>query len=317
MYRPQNRIKTFLQEIMTRKIDPRFILYRTKWNLYPKLDIISQYPLHIDIETSSRCNLACSMCKHRISKFKKNDIDPDIINNLLLRYGSKIYSIKFNWRGEPTLNKQLCFYIKMAKYHNVLETQINTNGLLIDNILANRLIDSGLDRIIFSVDGMRSETYESIRQGGDFNLLLKNIYNLINIKHKRKLKKPFIRVQMCYKEELKEEAELFKLHWSNLPVQVSLIDSQERIKKSVSEVIEKKNFCEQPWQRLTISYEGNVYPCCADWEENFCLGNVKQTSLYDIWHGDKISRLRKIIKEGKPNESNICKQCPRLRRDNG
>ncbi len=308
MYRPYKKIYSFLKEVHKRKYDLSFINYRFKWNYFPLLNLVTKYPLHVDIELSSRCNLSCAMCFHSQGKFKKQDMEEDLARLILEEISDKVYSIKLNWRGEPTLYEKLPEIIKYAKGLGIREVQMNTNGILIKSELAKGLVDSGLDRIIYSVDGHLARTYESVRQGAKYDQILNSIFCLLEYKKGCKKPKPFVRVQMCSKPEDYEERDSFKRLWSKYPVDISILDWQDRFAQT--EIDLDKFSCFQPWQRLTISSEGNVYPCCADWKEDYNLGNIKNLSLEEIWMGKKVYNIRERIKT--KNIEKPCSLCPRF-----
>ena len=327
-YHLQNLKTTFLKELLLRKSQAfSFVLYRTKWHLFPKFDIIHAFPLHVDIETTSRCNLRCTMCIQSSSEGRKNqgDIDFNMACRILEAIGGKVYSVKFNWRGEPLLYQKLPELIRYAKQCKIPEVQINTNGTLLTADLSRKLIDAGLDRIIFSVDGYSSETYEKIRIGGNYRQLMKNIGDFLYEKdqgNSQKNKRPFVRIQIVVGDKNKHEVDSFVKYWEDVGISVGLIDKQNRIKKlnQTNFVINPIVKCKQPWQRLTISWQGKVFGCCADWYEkspflwkvsNKQISSEKlQTQLSSSWReGKVISQIRQTIRSGDFTNS-FCVNCP-------
>ena len=155
----------------------RFKKYREDWNQQPERCIKNGYtigdlkekkiiPLCIDVEVASICDLACPFC------YREFIVTPDKIINDKLCYkiidqASElgVPSIKFNWRGEPLLNPKIYDYIKYAKKKGILETIINTNATNLTKTNSNKLIDSGLDLMIYSFDGGTKKTYEKMRPG--------------------------------------------------------------------------------------------------------------------------------------------------------
>ena len=87
-------------------------------------------------------------------------------------------AIKLNWRGESLLHPNIIRMIKYAKLKGVLDVALNTNGLLLDKEMVKHLLQAGLDRLIISVDGATPNSYENIRQGGNFEKLIKNIIHM-------------------------------------------------------------------------------------------------------------------------------------------
>ena len=155
-YHLQRPIRAFSKELFLRRSKAlSFILYRLKWNLYPKIGFVSQYPLHVDIEVTNRCNLKCTMCVKSSEKEQGNqgDIDFSLACSILEAIKGKVYSVKFNWRGEPLLYGKIPQLIAYAKSLGIPEVQLNSNGLLLNKKLSRNLIEAGLDRIIISIDG--------------------------------------------------------------------------------------------------------------------------------------------------------------------
>lgn len=326
-YNLQNQKRTLIEELLRRKSKAlSFILYRFKWNIFPKIGFVSQYPLHVDIEATNRCNLRCIMCIKSSGKNQGNqgDIDFDFACLILEVIKGKVYSIKFNWRGEPLLYKKLPELIFYAKSLGIPEVQINTNGLLLNKKISRELVEAGLDRIIFSVDGHSSETYESIRVGGNYHVLLNNIHGFLLEKRLHKSSFPIVRVQMCVGKENIHEKEMFIKYWSSFGVQVGIIDRQERLKRSgeilVKSVLDYSVRCKQPWQRLTISWEGKVFPCCANIKRNSPLGRIPlemsvkdiRNYLKEIWlRSPVLNNIRKAIITGDVKNV-LCSECPSI-----
>jgi len=171
------RIYNVVLEWFRRGLDLRFLSYRAKWNLVANYDVVLKFPLHIDIEVTEACNLKCIMCVHGTTGVPiTGRIDMDFARGIVdqaAKGGCK--SIKFNWRGEPALHTGLEELVAYAKDKGILEVQINTNGIPFNRRRIEKIIDAGLDRVIFSMDGATKESYEKIRVGSDYDRLVNNI----------------------------------------------------------------------------------------------------------------------------------------------
>ena len=217
------------------------------------------------------------------------------------------YSIKLNWRGEPLLHKQLPYLIRIAKDRGVHEVSLNTNGQLLTKDIAQRLANAGLDWLIISVDGVYKDTYESIRIGGDFNLLIQNIINTRMLYDSIK-DSPKIRLQICKQpcneNELDTWTNFFKKFADKLRIG-NLFDPQG---KRGLRVTQPKS-CNQLWQRLTISWEGNILPCPSDYMEQYKLGNIKDTLIYDAWHSHQLNYYRNTLSMYGRQALGLCSKC--------
>jgi MoaA/NifB/PqqE/SkfB family radical SAM enzyme len=297
-----------------KSFDKDYFTYRKKWQEYPKKKFLAEFPLHLDIESTNACNLKCSMCGRNWMKEKIGYIGWNLFTKIIDE--AKKYhlpSIKFNYRGEPLLHPEIVKMVRYAKDKGILEVQFNTNGLLLDEKKAEELIEAGLDRIIFSFDGATKETYEKIRRGSNFEKVVKNIKNLINLRNKKGLKKPLVRVQMVKIPENKNEVEDFIRMW--LPFANRLSISVGRNPLGTKKKLEHFP-CPQIWQRLMICWDGEIRMCCGDWYGEIVLGNAKKDSIYKVWHGDKLKEIRRIHSEGKFDKIPLCSRCevntPRL-----
>jgi len=281
--------------------------YRQKWKEYPQKKIVGYFPLHLDIESTNACNLRCPMCGRNFMKEKIGYIDLKLYKKIIdeaARY--HLPSIKLNYRGEPLLHLELPKMVSYAKEKRILEVQFNTNGLLLNEKKAKEFINAGLDRIIFSFDAAKKETYEKIRRGSNYDIVVNNIKNLVRLRDERGLKRPLVRVQMVKMLENKNEIKDFIRLW--LPIANRVAVSTLRNPLGTKKKIEHFP-CPQIWQRLMICWDGEMRMCCGDWYGEIVLGNVKKESIYKIWHGKKLNQIRKLHSEGHFNEIPVCARC--------
>ena len=304
----------------------KFLNYRESWkNLYAQniddfnyLSSSIAGPLCVDIETASICDLACPHC------FREYILTPDKIMNFemykkiideIVLLG--VPSIKLNWRGEPLLNKQIGKFIKYAKISGIIDVAINTNATNLDEKMAETLIDSGLDYIIYSFDGGTKKTYENMRPGrfrlNKFEDVYKNIENFNAIKIRKKAKFPVTKIQMVLTDQTRNEINEFYDLFNHIVDDVTVTPYSERggnlndLKKDQkSKILEylkknklplKSNYtveagnkisvalgrkpCAQIFQRIMITYDGRVAMCCMDWGAQHCIGYVNNAA-FDI-----------------------------------
>lgn len=306
-----------LVNLRNRGLACRYWLYRLKWNYYARFRIVPSAPLHVDIETTDACNLRCVMCIHGMEGVQNTGhIDPALAYKAINECAKLgVYSIKFNFRGEPLLHPNIVEFVRYAKEKGILEVQFNTNGLPANEKKLEALIGAGLDRIIFSVDGATKSTYEKIRVGGEFEKLIKNIETFIKIKRDRHLAKPFIRVQMVKYLGAEKEVDKFINFWTTRGVDnISVIDKQDRDNKDGHPLKDGRRpigrcFCEQPWQRININRDGKVLMCCGDWDRKVIIGDFHKQSIKEIWHSNKLRELRKKINKLELDDIPACRTC--------
>ena len=194
-YLKQNQIfdKEDKKKILQKFVE-RYKKYRKDWissheSHYKNFDAITSAkidmpsPLCVDIETASICDLACPHCfrDHIMTpdKIMKESLYKKIIDSISKQ---KVPSIKLNWRGEPLLNPKLYDFIKYAKSKGILEIIINTNATKLNSVNAKKLINSGIDEVVFSFDGGTKKTYDEIEHhtikfGNKYKEHLDDIFN--------------------------------------------------------------------------------------------------------------------------------------------
>lgn len=297
------------------EINPDFIKYRRQWEQNPREQIVSDFPLHLNIEVTGRCNLMCRHCFRYSRRTGLGDMDFDLFKKIIDE-GIKhnLHAISPGWMGEPFLHPRLMDMINYAKSKKILDVIVNTNGTLIDEEKSKEILDSGLDRIIISIDAVTEQIYNQIKFGSDFKLVNKNINYLIEQKEKRGLSSPTVIVQMIDQSQSHEELMAFVYYWKNKADMIRIAtyqspDGKPGDKRRIQHTPETVFPCPQLWQRLVVSWDGGVYPCVGDNACRELLGNVKQDNLYDIWHGDRLKYLRKKHSDFEANSLDFCLHC--------
>ena len=188
---------------------------------------------------------------------------------------------------------------------------MNTNAVLMTEDIAEKIINSGLTRLLIGLDGYSKETYEKVRVGANFEVVKKNIEKLIEIKRKMKSELPLIRMSFVITELNKHEVDEFYNFWVDKvdylalqefvapPVKNKTIESHKKIIENYD--------CDQPWNRLTIRSNGDVHPCCAFWGYYIPIGNANDSNIKSLWHSHPMKNLRDSFE--KQNISNTCKKC--------
>ena len=106
-----------------------------------------------------------------------------------------------------------------------------TNGLLLNADISRRIIESGLDKVLFSIDGASEETYESIRKGGSYKKAVENIKEFLHIRNSLNSKKPFVRVQMVKMDLNIHEVDRFMDIWKEYVILENWKKKPKEIKK--------------------------------------------------------------------------------------
>jgi len=283
--------------------------YRKHWIELPQKFILRDFPMHLDIETSSRCNLRCTFCDKLplLNKGQLGDMDFNLYKKIIDE-GSrhKLWGVKLSYRGEPLLHKNIVEMASYAKKKGILDIYFNTNGMLLDRDMCERLMDAGLNRISISVEGADPVVFERERIGADFKVILNNIKTLLQLRRKKGVEYPKIRVQTVRLPNL--DLDIYKSFWEDKSDEVAAIDYKDESHREKGLVYDWA--CPQPWQRMTIDWEGNIFPCNNDDLRLLNLGNIKEKTVYGCWHSDKAKEVRLLHQAGQSHKIEACDGCP-------
>ena len=167
----------------------------------------------INLDISGSCNLNCRMCslKEWYSKETKKEISDETLEKLKSVF-PKIESISLHLNCEPLLNRNVVSIIKYIKGVNPkIFLSFATNVTLLNPSLSRQLIDSGLDKIVFSIDGSSAKTFEKIRLGANFEKVVYNLEEFINIKKQKSSKLPEVGViAVAFKDNVYELTKIVK-----------------------------------------------------------------------------------------------------------
>lgn len=305
--------------------NPDYIKYRDAWKKTAVNHINTEFPLHLDIEVTSYCNLLCPMCPrtHRVEmgNWENRMMKMEVFKKIIDEGTSKgLKAINLNNFGESLFHKNIAEMIKYAKDKGVLEIMMHTNGTVLNEKLAEKLIKSGLDRIIFSLDSISKEIYEKIRVNGSFEETTENVRNFFNVRKRLGTKKPNIRVSMVRMKENNHEASKFKEFWGDYADEISYTDYRnqdglDKVDRYVSYKKENKSYaCPALWQRLTVNATGEVTACCRDAGKRLTLGNMKKDgSLKDIWDGKELQNARALHENKEAYKIDACNGCDHIR----
>ena len=143
-------------------------------------------PYTLFVEPTNHCNLKCTFCPQKDQKRSLGFLDIGLFRELT-EEAAKIGVRKFNlfFLGESLMHKSLFEMIRLAK-SNGIQTRLNTNASFLDNKRAEELLETGLDLLTVSFEGVNKEIYERLRVKGNFEKTSSNIKNVIKLKHRKK-----------------------------------------------------------------------------------------------------------------------------------
>jgi len=283
--------------------------YRRSWIELPQEFILRDFPMHLDIEITSRCNLKCTYCDKLpvLTKERLGDMDLALYKKIIDEGAAhKLWGVKLSYRGEPLLHKDIFEMVAYAKNRGILDIYFNTNGMLLNSKTCGELIKAGLDRISISVDGADPEFFNRERVGANFDTIVENIETLMNIRRQKGVDYPKVRVQSIYFPNL--DVDKYRTFWSRRCDEVAAVDYKDGASRQEGIVCDWA--CPQLWQRMTIEWDGTIHPCNNDDSSLMPLDNVKQKSLYEFWHDGRLREIRQLHRQGASHKVRACNGCP-------
>ena len=290
-----------------------YISNRIKWHLYPRIHKVSRYPPHVDVEISSACNLNCPMCYTTTDEFKKiaglGYMEFDLFKKIIDECGRNgVFSIRISFRGEPLLHPQAFEMIEYAKTHGIKEVSTLTHGGTLNEEKFEELIDLGLDWLTISFDGI-GETYNKIRAPLTFEDAVNKIKNYQDIKKKRKVVKPVIKVQTVW-PAISENPEEYYNIFNPIVDQVASNPLIDYLIRDTDITYEENFTCPQLWERLVIGSDGRALLCSNDEFSEHIIGDANTESIFEIWHGKKMTEARGLqMRHMGVAKINACKKC--------
>jgi radical SAM protein with 4Fe4S-binding SPASM domain len=222
-------------------------------------------------------------------------------------------------------------FFRMVEYagKKKIYTATSTNAHYLTDNLARQTVESGLDRIIISLDGLDQETYEKYRVGGNLEKVLEGTRNLVRWKKQLRSKAPYIILQFIVfstnEHQVPEVKKLaLELGVDKLELKTAQVynyeDGNPLIPKNTAYSRYKKrngkfyidnplnNHCFRMWRGCVITWDGLVVPCCFDKDATHRLGDLKKQNFDEIWKGKTYESFRKKLFSAR-NEIDICKNC--------
>ena len=281
----------------------------------------TKFPRQVWIENTNHCNAECVMCPRDLHTRAKGIMSFDIYEKLIKEIASQkkhVDRVHMHNFGEPLLDKKIFERIKLAKDLGVRHVYFVTNASLLDHNTSKKIIESNLDEMKVSFYGVDKSSYNKTMVNLDFDKTLNNIREFFKIRKDLKSKNPTVVIQALpqNKHEL-SSIENWKTIFNDvldLTVGDSLYishlsnfgDGRQYVTLDNKIV---KNRCRHPWREMVILQNGNVVPCCFDYNGTINLGNIKKRSIYEVWNGEQYKKIRKDFKRLNYDDYPICKKC--------
>ncbi len=288
-------------------------------------------PYSISIEPTTACNLRCPECPSGLRSFSRPTgmMQQDTFRKVIDELHEYLVYLILYFQGEPYLNQEFLDAVNYAHTKKIY-TATSTNGHYLSEDLALQTVESGLDRIIISMDGTDQASYEQYRIGGQFEKVVDGIANLVAARKKMRTKTPFIILQFIVFQhnlhQIKEAKALArKLGVDKFEIKTAQIydfekgsdlipdqNKYSRYRQNDQQQYSIKsglmNSCWKMWHSCVMTWDGDIVPCCFDKDARYVMGNIHDQSFKDIWNGIPYQNFRSQLFKNR-NDIDICKNC--------
>lgn len=310
---------------LTRILGPKFAAYRAQWEKVNALDIVTDFPMFLQVDMNQTCNYKCPHCivgtPELISDYYgPEEIDFDGFKRIVdegAEHGCP--SISPQGSNEPLLIKNIHKWINYAHHRGFIDIMMNSNASALTERRVRELLDSGITRLRFSLDAFTDETYKKVRVGSrPLKEVVRNIERFLELKEKGGYKLPITGVSLCKLADNEHEVEAFQKFWED---KVDMVSIQTFVPPvdvgDYSRFYPKQQFgdigtvdfkCPQPFQRVVIRNH-DITPCCVVFSSKLKIGDLRKQTIHEAWHSDAMNELREIHRRGDYHLNETCNKC--------
>ena len=295
-------------------------------NSWQKFKDLPEMPYLIDIEMTNTCNFRCLMCPtgNFSQRRSKGFMTKDVLKKVLDDLDGYPIPIRFIRWGEPLTHPNIIEFMKAAKARGHT-LHLNTNGSKLDDEMMEQLLAIPLDSIKFSFQGVDQKSYSEMRNIDFFEELVETIKRLREFRGDRP--KPYIQASTTITYESKEMVHAFRKTFEGIVDEVNVgrttlefidLDTVRlrpdemkmlRYLKEQESVVRKHPECPEVYDKLSINWDGTVTACCTDSENKMLIGDLRDSSISDIWKSDTLNKYREMLADMRHDDLPLCKTC--------
>lgn len=289
-------------------------------------------PISISFEPTTSCNLRCPECPSGLRAFTRPTgmLQKNFFRETIDQLAPHLSYLVFYFQGEPFLNPDFLNMVRHAVSKKIY-TATSTNAHYLTDAVAKRTVESGLDRLIISIDGTTQETYQQYRVGGRLDKVLQGAANIVKWKKSLKSKTPFVIFQFLVVRHNEHQIDDVKKLAKEMGVDAvwlktaqvydfeadpnHLIPTNEKYSRYKKNKAGKMQFkgsnqkhCWRLWHDPVITWDGAVVPCCFDKDAQHKLGDLKAQSFKELWQHGVYKKFRASVLDSRSN-IDICTNC--------
>jgi radical SAM protein with 4Fe4S-binding SPASM domain len=266
----------------------------------------------VQIESTNLCNAKCVFCPRDEMHRRQGVMDFDLFRKVVDECATLgISHVRVHNYGEPFLDKELVEKVRYAKSRGIPEVGMISNGSLITEELAQGMIDAGLDAINISVDAAGKEVFERTRVHLDYDTVIGNVRTLARLRDASGKRRPRLILSFVRQDNSADE-QAFIAEWSQIADKIHITDLHNWA-GTLNGRSDVQYPCYRMWLTFTVLWDGRVSLCCADFDGRNVLGDLRTSTIAEIWNNAAYRSVRKQhLESGGPE---ICRSCDLPKKD--
>jgi MoaA/NifB/PqqE/SkfB family radical SAM enzyme len=284
------------------------------------------FPSQVIVDVTEVCNLACIHCPH--PDFKKSThygaryLDPELNRKMVdevAEHGRGLTQyLRYTSNGEPLVHPKIYDMLDYAVKNSGAAVVLTTNGTILNEKRVGKLFASGLHLVDVSIDAITPETYAKVRVNGDLEVTRSNVNRMLELKRELGAKTRIV-VSFVEQSQNTGEAAAFEAYWKAQGadyVVVRRLHSNAGGIVKIAEILKVQHAklarrpCLYPWERIMLNAGGDLAFCPQDWVHGSVLGSYHDTTIRDVWSGEKYRKLRAAHLTNNYAGHGFCGQCP-------
>lgn len=307
-----------IQELLSYPDDsvfPRYLVHRYRYEMFPKFQLLDDFPPYLQIEPSSICNYRCIFCFETDKTFTQKSsgfmghMSLDTFRSIIDQAEGHVEFISLASRGEPLLCPEI---VPMLKYTagKFLNLKLNTNASMLDEEKCHAILAGGVKTLVFSADAATESLYEKLRVNGKLDRVLTNIERFQKI---RELHYPDSRIiTRVSGVKISDDQQIVDMErvWGGLVDQVAFVSYNPWENTYEQESNGIKTPCSDLWRRMFVWWDGKVNPCDVDYKSRLSVGFTGDgLELSKLWRSSKYEHLRERHCNKGRHEFEPCSRC--------
>jgi len=273
-----------------------------------------RWPDIVQIESTNLCNAKCVFCPRDEMHRRQGVMEMDLFKKVVDECATLgITHVRVHNYGEPFLDRQLVEKVRYAKARGIAEVGMISNGSLITEELARGMVEAGLDAINISVDAAGKETFEATRLNLEYDTVINNVRTLARVRNESGRKHPKLILSFVRQTAAPSPEELaFIQEWRQVADKIHITDLHNWA-GTLNAKSDVQFPCYRLWQTFTVLWDGRVSLCCADFDGRHILGDLRASTIAQIWNSPAYRAVRRQhLESGGPE---ICRSCDLPKKD--